>query len=65
MDMVNVNETVKIDRSHCLGKRRNEPSKPQPIIVKFNYHQDWEFVRLNAKNLKGTNFGISEQLPSE
>ncbi|CAB3983606.1 Hypothetical predicted protein [Paramuricea clavata] len=63
--MVNAKETVKIDRSHRLGKRRNEPSKPRPIIVKFNYHQDREFVRLNAKKLKGTNFGISEQFPTE
>ena len=33
--------------------------------MKFNYHQDREHVRLNAKNLRGTNIGISEQFPSE
>lgn len=27
--------------------------------------QDREFVRLNAKKLKGTNVGLSEQFPSE
>ena len=34
-------------------------------MVKFNYHQDREHVRLNAKKLKGTNIGVSEQFPEE
>ena len=65
MGMENAKETVKIDRLHCLGKRSNRLSEPRPIIVKFNYHQDREFVRINAKKLKATNFGISKQFPSE
>ena len=31
---------VKIDRSHRLGKKRDANTKPTPIVVKFNYHQD-------------------------
>ena len=34
-------------------------------MVKFNYHQDREFVRQNARKLKGTNIGVSEQFPQE
>ena len=57
--------TVKIDRSHRIGRKRDGDRKPRPIVVKFNYHQDREFVRLNAKKLRGTRIGISEQFPEE
>jgi uncharacterized protein (DUF3084 family) len=42
-------EVIKIDRSHRIGKKREGNRKPRPIVVKFNYHQDREHVRLNAK----------------
>ncbi|CAB3986612.1 Hypothetical predicted protein [Paramuricea clavata] len=58
-------EVIKIDRSHRIGKKREGNRKPRPIVVKFNYHQDREHVRLNAKKLKGTNIGVSEQFPEE
>ena len=54
---------LKIDRSHRLGRRRERTDKPRPIVVKFNYHQDKEHIRFNAKKLKGTRIGISEQYP--
>ncbi|CAB4029628.1 Hypothetical predicted protein, partial [Paramuricea clavata] len=57
--------TVKIDRSHRISRKRDGDRKPRPIVVKFNYHQDREFVRLNAKKLRGTRIGISEQFPEE
>ena len=53
---------IKVDRSHRLGKQN---AKPRPIVVKFNYHQDKEDIRRNAKKLKGTRIGISEQFPEE
>ena len=56
---------LKIDRSHRLGRRRERTDKPRPIVVKFNYHQDKEHIRFNAKKLKGTRIGISEQYPEE
>ena len=34
-------------------------------VVKFNFYQDRELVRRNAKKLKGTKIGICEQLPEE
>ena len=46
-----------------IGKR--QPNKTSPIVVKFNFHQDKENVRKQAKQLKGTNFGTSEQFPRE
>ena len=40
MDMQDAKTKVKIDLSHRLGKKRNANTKPRPIVVKFNYHQD-------------------------
>ena len=48
-----------------LGERREGTGKPRPIVVKFNYHQDKEFIRFNARKLKGTGIGVSEQYPEE
>jgi DNA repair ATPase RecN len=59
---------VKIDRSHRLGKPTHPSirrTKPRPIVAKFNFFQDREFIRKNARKLKGTRIGISEQFPEE
>ena len=56
-------ETIRLDRAHRIGKR--QPNKTKPIVVKFNFHQDKENIRKQAKQLKGTNFGTSEQFPRE
>ena len=56
---------VKIDRSHRIGKKRAGNNKPRPIVVKFNSHQDKEFVRINARKLKGTKIGVAEQSSEE
>ncbi|XP_028409101.1 protein unc-13 homolog C-like [Dendronephthya gigantea] len=65
MGMEDARNNVKIDRSHRIGRRKEGNRKPRPIVVKFNYHQDREFVRLNARKLKGTTIGVSEQFPEE
>ncbi|XP_028394412.1 protein unc-13 homolog C-like [Dendronephthya gigantea] len=65
MGMTDAKEKVKIDRSHRIGRKRQGNRKPRPIVVKFNFHQDREHVRLNAKKLRGTNIGVSEQFPEE
>ncbi len=65
MEVEDARNKVKIDRSHRIGKKRAGNNRPRPIVVKFNYHQDREFVRINAKKLKGTKIGISEQFPEE
>ena len=46
-------------------RKRAGNNKPRPIVVKFNWHQDKEFVRINAKKLKGTKIWIAEQFPEE
>ena len=65
MGMEDARSKVKIDRSHRIRKKRVGNNRPRPIVVKFNYHQDREYVRINAKKLKGTKIGISEQYPEE
>ena len=65
LGMKDVKVQVTIDRSHRLGRQREENPKPRPIVAKFNYHQDKEFIRQNANKLKGTKIGISEQFPDE
>ena len=52
---------IKSDRSHRLGRRRERTDKLRPIVVKFNYHQDKEHIRFNAKTkLKGIRIGITK-----
>jgi small-conductance mechanosensitive channel len=65
MEIKEARSNVKIDRSHRIGRKREDQRKPRPIVVKFNFHRDREHVRLNAKKLKGTNIGVSEQFPEE
>ena len=65
MDIQDAATKIKIDRSLRLGRRRESTDKPRPIVVKFNYHEDKEHIRFNAKKLKGTRIGISEQYPEE
>ena len=58
-------KNIKIDRSHRLGKKKSGESKPRPIVAKFNFHQDKVTILQNARKLKGTQIGISEQFPEE
>ena len=48
-----------------MEKKRAGNNKPRPIVVKFNWHQDKEFVQINAKKLKCTKIWIAEQFPEE
>ncbi len=52
------------ERVHRIGKRSRN-SKPRPIVAKFSYYKDRECVRLNARDLKKTNYGIKEHYPVE
>jgi hypothetical protein len=54
MEMEDAARKVKIDRSHRLGKPRRGSGKAQPKVVKLNFHQDKQHIRLNARKLKGT-----------
>jgi hypothetical protein len=65
LEIPNARDTIKIDRSHRIGRKREGQRKPRAIVVKFNFHQDRERIRLNARKLRGTRIGIAEQFPEE
>ena len=39
---------------HRIGKSNSNNAKPRPLIAKFTFHRDKEFVLSKAKNLHGT-----------
>ena len=45
---------IKIDRSHRVGRKRDSNRKLRAIVVKFNYFQDREHIRMNARKHRGT-----------
>ena len=60
-------ETFRFERVHQIPSRGNglQPSKPRPIIAKFSFYQDKEYVWSFVKNLKGTKIGIANDYPRE
>ena len=54
---------TKLHTAHRIGTFNR--GNTRPIVAKFTYYPDREKVRKAAKNLKGTEFGISEQYPRE
>jgi hypothetical protein len=65
LHLEDASKKIKIDRSHRLGRQKQGAEKPRPIITKFNFYQDRENIRLNAKKLRGSNIAIGEQFPDE
>ena len=53
---------LSINDAYRLGKKGD---KIRPILVKFASFENRDFVKKNAKNLKGSTYGISEQLPND
>ena len=58
-------EQIEFQRVHRVGKRVSSNSKPRQIIARFLKYPQREEVMSNARKLKGKNFGISPDLPSE
>ena len=57
---------IRFERVYCLPTRRNPRStNTRPVIAKFSFYQDKEFVWSKVKNLKGTKIGISHDYPKE
>ena len=57
---------IEFDRVHRLGRYKRGQTYPRPIVAKFTYYKDKEFVRHAApKTLIGTNISVNEQFPSE
>ena len=57
-------ESIRFEGVHRIVKRKPS-SKPRPIIAKFSFYQDKEFVWSFVKNLKGTGIGIANNFPKE
>ena len=55
---------ISIERAHRVGKPRSD-GKPRPIIAKFSFFKDKDYVLSKAPILAGTNFGVSPDFPKE
>ena len=53
--------------SDRLPTRRNphRSSKPRPVIAKFSFYQDKQFVGSSVRKLKDTEVGLSHHYPKE
>ena len=51
-----------IDRSHRIGKKKDDPNKVRPVIVKFTRYNVRSNVYRNKKRLKGKKLSITESL---
>ena len=60
-------DDIQFERVHRLPTRKNSlnPAKPRPIIAKFSFYQDKQFVWSSVKNLKNTGIGLSNDYPKE
>ena len=58
-------DQIEFQRVHRVGKRVSSNGKPRQIIARFLKYPQREEVMSNARKLKGKNFGISPDLPSE
>ena len=58
---------IRFDRVHRLPTRHNSQTrtKPRPVIAKFSFYQDKEYVMSKVKKLKDTGVGISHDYPKE
>ena len=59
---------IRFERVHpaCrLGKDPQKSNKTRPIITKFSFYQDKDFVWSYEKNLKDTGVGLSHDYPKE
>ena len=54
---------IRFERVHRIPTRQT--NKPRPIIARFSFFQDKEFVWSFIKNLKGTNTAIANDYPKE
>ena len=60
-------EGLHFERVHRIPTRQDiaRSSKPRPIIAKFSYYKDKEYMWSFVKNLKGSGIGISNDFPKE
>ncbi len=53
----------RFDRCHRLHTLAHKPNSPKPIIVKFNWYQDRDFIWSKRFDLKGSNIFLREDFP--
>lgn len=60
-------ERFQFERVHRISTRQDRvrSSKPRPIIAKFSFYKDKEFMWSFVKNLKGSGIGIANDFPKE
>ena len=60
-------DDIRFERVHRMPSRRNANTnaEPRPVIAKFSFYQDKEYVWLRVKNLKGSGIGLSHDFPRE
>lgn len=56
-------KNISFERVHRSGPI--DKKKHRKIVAKFSFHKEREIVRSHSKNLKGTNFFVREQFPTE
>ena len=56
---------ISFERVHRVRKPSASGGKPRPLIPKFTFYRDKEFVLSKAKNLRGTDFAIARDFPKE
>lgn len=67
MNTMNITD-ISVERVHRIRQKPPKPGqavRPRIIVAKFTFFKDRERVRKSGKMLKGTNYGIQEQFPSE
>jgi len=52
------------ERVHRM-RTKKVSSRPQPVIAKFSFYQDKEYIWSFVRNLKGSGIGISNDFPKE
>ncbi|VDI56200.1 Hypothetical predicted protein [Mytilus galloprovincialis] len=55
-------DQIQLSDAHRIGRKGG---KTRPMLAKFSSYVHRELVRKNAKTLKNSSFGISEQLPTD
>ena len=61
-----ISRSIGFDRVHRLGRFKPAQLRPRPIVAKFTFYRDKEFVRQEApKVLIGTGYSVNEQFPQE
>ena len=51
---------IPIDRAHRLGRKKDNDSRPRPLIVRFTYFKDKDYVIRNGYKLKDSEVNMSQ-----